>query len=234
MKREWATLCLAILLGCLGYSQETGAIEGFVGFADAFPPRKTVRVARDQEVCGHSKPNESFLVDADSRGLANAVVYWIPPSSSHTKKGEPAPIVLAQSQCRYEPHVQVGSVGAMLEIVNNDGILHNIHAYDGRDETLFNIAQPGVMKSMKRSLDDVSGVIKFKCDVHSWMNGYLLIFSDAIYAITDSTGRYALSGVSAGDQEIRIWHERLGEVTRSVQVDPSEPAVLDLVIEPNR
>ena len=60
---------------------------------------------------------------------------------------------------------------------------------------------------MSRNIGGEARFVNFKCDVHDWMNGYVLLLENVEYAITDSTGRYRLEGVSTGEQEIHIWHE---------------------------
>lgn len=222
-----------ICLTSFGLAQSRGKVEGFIGFADAYPNRSAIRITKDQSVCGHKKLEENFVIDPNTKGLANVVVYWKKPAGQNSGNQNLTSVTISQTQCRYEPHIQVGSPGSTLIIKNEDGILHNIHAFDENGETLFNIAQPGVIKRMSRNIGGVAKVVNFKCDVHNWMNGYVLLLENVEYAITDSTGRYRLEGVLTGEQEIYIWHEVLGEIVKTVSIDSKEPGVFDLVIESN-
>lgn len=231
-QKNWYSWIPAILVSA-GLAQDTGVVTGFVGFSGSFPPQTSITVSIDQNVCGHRIPGEEFVVDPETRGLANVVVFWERPSGEHAAVQGSSVITVSQTNCRYEPHVQVGPTGATIEIMNNDGILHNIHVYDSEGETLFNIAQPVFKKKLERKLNSQDKVIRFRCDVHKWMNGYILQLDNAAYAITDSKGLFRLDGVHTGTQDINFWHEGLGKAVRTVNVNPQELTVLDLVIEPN-
>jgi len=72
-----------------------------------------------------------------------------------------------------------------------------------------------------------------KCDVHDWMNAYIVLLKDQPYhSVTDEDGRFALDGVPAGSYTLRTWHEALGEMTETVTVTDGETANVDFVIRP--
>ncbi len=222
-------LVAAAVVG-MGSAQGTGTVEGFVGFDTAYPPLSSIRVTKDHAVCGNAITDEEFLVDPERKGLANAVIYWELPEGEEREAEQPGMAVLAQSGCRYEPHIQVATAVNKVQVLNQDGILHNIHAYDSRGGTLFNFAQPAFKKSMERDLK-ATGVVNFKCDVHEWMNAYVLLLDNVQYAITDEQGRFRLEDIAAGPQEILIWHEGLGFTSKSVTVEPGKSVEMNLVIE---
>ncbi|MFQ6607396.1 MAG: carboxypeptidase regulatory-like domain-containing protein [Fidelibacterota bacterium] len=217
----------------IGFAQEEGAVIGFVGFAGTFPPQTNITITTDQGVCGHRILDEEFVVDPVTHGLTNVIVFWERPSEEQSISQDNTVITVSQINCRYVPHVQVGSPGAILEFVNNDGILHNVHVYDSEKETLFNLAQPGFKKKLQHKLETEDNVVSFRCDVHKWMNGYVLLLKNAAYTITDSNGQFRLEGINNGTQKIHFWHEGLGKAVRTVEIVPGEEAVLDLVIEAN-
>lgn len=220
---------LMVALVAPGWAQSTGSVEGFIGFGDNYPPPKKLTVSRDHGVCGASKIDEEFLIDSESHGLANAVIFWQSSSVINTGAGQ-EPVVIAQSACRYEPHVQVAPSGTeILRVLNNDGILHNVHVFDDEGKTFFNFAQPGFKKQIDKPLPD-SKIINIKCDVHDWMNAYIIVLKNAIYTVTDENGRYKLEGLAPGPQKIRIWHEGLGSSSKEVVVEAGQVASLDFVI----
>ena len=88
-------------------------------------------------------------------------------------EGKLAPVAgaaLDQRQCRYLPHVQALTVGTPLSLMNNDAILHNVHAND-ESMTVFNVAMP--IKGQKLPMPmRKPGLMKLQCDAgHVWMNG---------------------------------------------------------------
>src|SRR5918999_3134239 len=51
-----------------------GTITGEVKFVDSPPKMAPVKVTKDQDYCGETLPNESYLIDANG-GLKNVVVF---------------------------------------------------------------------------------------------------------------------------------------------------------------
>ena len=164
-------------------------------------------------MCGKDAPNESVLVDKKG-GLRNVVVYL--KDAKFT--GKPTPVenaALDQRQCRYFPHVQALTVGTPLSLMNNDAILHNVHANDA-GMTVFNVAMPikgHVVPTRLRK----EGIFKVGCDVHPWMRAWLLVLGTTTYAITDEKGEYKLGDVVEIAESRPISKTKSWVVTRLVQ-----------------
>jgi hypothetical protein len=102
--------------------------------------------------------------------------------------------------------------------------MHNVHSYKGT-ATYFNRAQPPSAPALNQALTDKDlGVIKFKCDVHPWMAGYLVVSDHPFFATTDGRGAFALKDVPPGTYTLEAWHEKLGTKTAQVTVAPGEDA----------
>ena len=203
-----------------------GSLSGRVYFDSDYPEAETIRPTRDGDTCGIRIPSEEFVVDPDNRGLAGAIVQVI-----GVTEGKPFAKVkpqLTQLKCRYEPHVQVVRPGTRVKITNQDAILHNVHAYDG-DKTLFNIAQPiqGQVTPLKLKK---AGMVRFACDVHNWMDAWVLVVDNPYFAVTDAAGRFSIDDLPPGDYEITMWHEVLGTSTKSASIAKNGTAELDFVI----
>ncbi|MCH8010650.1 MAG: hypothetical protein IIA61_01675 [Candidatus Marinimicrobia bacterium] len=52
---------------------------------------------------------------------------------------------------------------------------------------------------MSKNIGGDAKVVNIKCDVHDWMNGYVLLLENVEYAKTNFTGRYRLEGVLTGE-----------------------------------
>ena len=61
-------------------------------------------------------------------------------------------------------------------------------------------------------------MLRLRCDVHSWMTGYVGAVSHPYFAVSSADGTFEITGVPAGTHTIRTWHERYGELTQTVQV----------------
>ncbi|MFI5397660.1 MAG: carboxypeptidase regulatory-like domain-containing protein [Candidatus Binatia bacterium] len=214
------------LSAATGYAYEGGAvtdggtISGQVKFQGAPPEPKKIEATKDKEVCGqHELRNEDLLVGPGG-GVENAIV-----SISNITKGKPleaASPVLDQKGCQYIPHVSLFPAGSTLKIVNDDGILHNIHTYSTKNPPI-NMAQPKFKKTIEVKFDQPE-VVRATCDAHGWMEGWFVVQDSPYYAKTDASGNFKLTDVPPGDYEVKVWHEKLGEKTLKVTVPPKGEA----------
>lgn len=224
---------LAVLLGAslaaspstlLAYTggdvKDGGTISGTVKFAGAAPAPKKLEVSKDKEVCGKGgeKVDKSLVVAGGN--LVNAVVTITDIKTG--KKIDAKKVTLDQKDCEYHPHVIAFPVGTTVEVVNPDGILHNIHSYS-KVNTPFNIAQPKFKKTVEVKIDKPE-VINVKCDVHGWMNGWLVATDNPYVAVTDNSGAFKLTDVPAGTYNVEVWQESLGKTSQKVTVKAKEDA----------
>ena len=202
-----------------GDVKDGGSISGTVKFKGTAPAPKKVDVSKDKEVCGKTaKTDESLIVS--NGNLVNVVVTITDINSG--KKMELKKVTLDQKGCDYHPHVLAFPAGSAVEIVNPDGILHNIHSYS-KVNTPFNMAQPKFKKTMEVKIDKPEAV-QVKCDVHGWMEGWLVAVPNPYFAVTDNSGSFKLTDVPAGSYTVEVWHEKLGKSTQKVTVKAKEDA----------
>ncbi len=193
-----------------------GSISGKVVLVGDAPQPKKVEITKDKERCGSEKVSEELVVSAD-RGIKNAVVSVV--SVKGTVAKAEAPATLDQKGCSFNPHVLVVAPGAPVDILNNDGILHNFHTYSSKNGAI-NKAQPAFKKKMTETFGQAE-IIKITCDAHSWMMGWIVV-TDQAAAATDGTGSFKLADIPAGTHTLEIWHESLGKVTKQVSVKAGE------------
>ena len=218
-----ASLSLAsVALGYdVGAVSDGGSISGTITFAGDAPEVKPVEVTKDTKVCAQTQKYDESLVVGENKGIKNAVVS-IANISNGKDFGEA--MVLDQKECVYTPHIVLTPAGSDLEILNNDGILHNIHTYSEANPA-FNQAQPKFKKKLKKKFDQPE-VVRVECDAHGWMKGWIVVMDHPYYAVTDGEGKFSLSDVPAGEYEVKIWHETLGETMQKVTVEAGGAASL--------
>lgn len=202
-----------------GDVKDGGSISGTVKFKGTAPAPKKLDVGKDKEVCDKSAKFDQSLVVKDGN-LANAVVTLTDIKSG--KKAELKKVVLDQNGCEYKPHVLAFQAGSPIEILNPDGILHNVHSYS-KVNSAFNMAQPKFKKSLEVKIEKPEAV-EVKCDVHGWMHGWLVATPNPYYAVTDGSGAFKLENVPAGSYTVEVWHEKLGKSTQKVTVKAKEDA----------
>ncbi len=169
--------------------------------------------------CGKTKMKDQEVVTKDGK-LANVIVHinGAPAGDVPTDKA-----TIQQKNCMYEPRVQGIVAGQTLDVKNGDPVLHNVHTYKGTT-TLFNQAQVPNTPDIEKKFTDNGAMLKFKCDVHQWMTGYVWVQNNPYFAVTKDDGSFEIKGVPAGKYEIEAWHERFGSKKGEVTIDPAKPA----------
>jgi plastocyanin len=208
-----------------GDVKDGGSVSGTVKFKGTAPAPKKLDVGKDKEVCGKApKLDQSLIVD--NGNLVNAVV-----TITDIKKGkkiELKKVQLDQNGCEYHPHVLAFPAGSTIEVLNPDGILHNVHSYS-KVNSPFNQAQPKFKKSLDVKVEKPE-VVEVKCDVHGWMHGWLVATENPYFAVTDKSGSFKLDNVPAGSYTVEVWHEKLGKSTQKVTVKAKEDAKVNFEI----
>ncbi len=226
MRQRLALLCVlavvAVLIGGTSTSvtaQGGGSIVGEVKFVGTPPAPKVIKVNKDNQACGDEKKSEDLLVGADKG------VQWAVVSLAGAKGPAPKPaqkLVLDQKGCHFSPHVLLVPAGAEVDILNNDGVLHNIHTFATANPSI-NKAQPKFKKVMTEKFGDKPEIIKLQCDAHSWMLGWAVVMGHPYYAVTDAGGAFKLDNVPPGKHTVEVWHETLGKMTKEVEVKAGAP-----------
>jgi len=197
-----------------------GTITGVVKFAGTPPAPEKIKVTRDVEVCGKEPKFSEALVVSRRGGIKNAVVSLVDIRRGKGFEVQDSPR-LDQNGCRFVPHVLILPAGATFDLVNSDRILHNFHTASAINPTL-NKAQPKFKPVMKIDLKKEKvlkpDIIKVNCDVHEWMNAWLIIVDHPYYAVTDEDGSFTLKDVPPGTYTLQVWHETLGKQTEAVSV----------------
>jgi plastocyanin len=135
----------------------------------------------------------------------------------------PTPAVVDQSACMYRPRVQGIQLGQPLQIKNSDQTLHNVHTYKGAS-TLFNQAEVPGLPAIAKTFKDATGeILKFKCDVHPWMTGYVGVMGHPFFAVTGDDGGFEIPKVPPGKYTLEAWHERYGTKSTEITVVASQP-----------
>ena len=197
----------------------TGTIVGTVKFQGKAPERKKIAVTRDKKVCGkEAKFTESLVVSATG-GVKNAVLYL-----TDIKRGKkfkvPSVFNIDQRGCQFHPHVLIVPAGKSFTLINSDGILHNFRTNSTKNPIL-NKAQPKFKKKLKVKINKPE-IIRANCDVHEWMNMWLVVAEHPYYTLTDEGGSFKMTDVPPGTYTVRLWHETLGQQTRKVTVKAGE------------
>lgn len=202
--------------------REQGVVTVHVFYRGTVPPPTNIKVTRDPEICGTTMPVQSVMVHSPSGGLQHAVALIEGIHVPEKETTRMLPMVLSNSRCSFVPHVMTLLTGSPLEIHNQDSVMHNTHISNDT-RTFINVAMvanghPVIKKVVK------SGLYEVQCDAHKFMRGYVVASEHPYFGVTDEYGHTRILNVPAGEHEISVWHERLGQLRAHVTVPPNGEA----------
>ncbi|HEV8719399.1 MAG TPA: carboxypeptidase regulatory-like domain-containing protein [Candidatus Binatia bacterium] len=207
---------IAALVGGTVGGVDGASIVGEVKFTDTPPRLAAVKVTKDQDYCGATLPNDSYLIDPNG-GLKNAVVFI--EAAPVTTPADPQKLnVIENSGCRYVPRIHAMQKGERLRIRNNDPKLHILHSYL-QQKTVFMLSLPfknTILEATHKIRD--AGILKLVCDTHAWMLGYVHVFDHPFFAVTDDKGAFSIANVAPGTYTLKAWHEEAGVRIQEITV----------------
>ena len=223
-----SALGLAFVAGILGsaktaVAQGFGTIKGRVIWGGANLPAADLKVkkgdpvAKDAAVCAKEDiPNEDYVVDPSSKGVANAFAYVTTPKGSNPDAeaalASVAEVEIDQKGCRFVPHAVALHKSQKLAFKSSDPVGHNIR-YTSFGVGALNqmLAPQGQMAVSFPGAE--KNPVELHCDIHPWMNGYFMIFDHTFFAVTKADGSFEIKGVPAGTQKVIVRQEKTGFVT---------------------
>lgn len=228
---KWMALAAALSLSSTAGAYEAvevtngGTIAGKITFSGTAPANPALEVTKDPKVCGSSLKADYYIVGSDG-GLKNVVVAIekIDKGKPYKKRGV---VAFNNKECMFDPHVTTAVRGQKIGINNSDPVLHNTHLYHGEKlRTMYNIALPLQDIVIKKPLRK-DGLVTVKCDAHEWMLGYVYVAKHPYATVSAADGSFALKDVPPGNYKVKIWHEKLGEVSKDVTVTAGGTATLN-------
>jgi len=200
-----------------------GSITGVVKFTGKAPEKGPVTVTTSEEICHADPIFAEDLVVADDGG-----VQWAVASIKKIREGkafpEEAPS-MSQIGCVFTPHVVVTQAGKNVLLLNDDGVLHNVHSWPKKNRSI-NIAMPGSVTEMKTKFRRAE-TVRVTCDVHPWMIGWFVSSDHPYNSVTNENGEFSMSDVPPGTYTIELWHETLGSQEQTVTVESGKATQID-------
>jgi plastocyanin len=209
-----------------------GSITGSVKFTGKVPERKKLKREADALCAKTEMKDEAVLVNEKNSTLQNVIVR-IAKGVSKVYPAPAAPAVMDQVNCMYRPRVIGVVAGQKLQIKNSDNTLHNVHTFLGK-ETVFNRAMtndkaPPIEQPIEVKGD--VGIMRFQCDVHSWMKAYVSVTKHPFFSVTGEPGTFDIKGLPAGKYTLEAVHEKYGTKTQEIEVTDGAPTTGDFTFD---
>lgn len=103
----------------------------------------------------------------------------------------------------FTPGVLVVEKGATVQFPNDDKILHNVFSLSKTKKFDLGLYRKGDGKSVTF---DKPGIVKVYCNIHSKMNGVVLVLENSLFARVKSDCSYSVENVPSGEFKVSAWY----------------------------
>lgn len=112
---------------------------------------------------------------------------------------------IQQIDREFVPYLTVVQTGTAIEFPNRDPIKHHIYSFSL--PKVFEI-KLYAGKPVAPVLFDKPGVVVLGCNIHDWMEAYVLVVDSPWFAKTGKDGRAHIDGLPSGRYRLRLWQPR--------------------------
>jgi uncharacterized protein (DUF2141 family) len=78
-----------------------------------------------------------------------------------------------------------------------------------------------------KQFNQLEVMLPVRCNNHPWMNAFINLSATPFFAVTDANGHFSIDGLPAGTYTLGAVHEKMGEQTMTVTVQPKGTAKAD-------
>lgn len=180
----------------------------------------------DPTVCAKDSaiPDESLVLGGGGE-IANVFIYLDKaPAGAPTVESKDNSL-LDQVACVFKPHALFVQTGKPFPLKNSDPVPHNVQTTPQKNAAENNNMNPGSTMELKFKKPEKQP-FESKCAIHAWMKFYTLVLDHPYATVTDTTGKFEIPNLPAGEHQLRIWHERAGMISQKVKIAGGKPTDL--------
>ena len=167
------------------------------------------------------------VVDGSGRPIRDAVVSLYPSGSAGRPAHAGGHFVVSQKDLQFHPFLTIVPVGADVSFPNLDPTKHHVYSFSQAKKFELKL----FAKDQSRTVHfDKPGVVKVFCQIHSHMSATVMVFDHPWFTVPDEGGTFELSNLPTGTHQITAWHERLGDTTMDLRVEPGRTETIDFVL----
>ena len=176
---------------------------------------------------------EFKLTDGKGKPVTDAVVSLVPLDTEVKLTPPAAPLEIAQRDQEFSPYVTAIVAGTSVSFPNRDTVQHHVYSISKPKKFELPLYSPGKSDVI---VFDRPGVVMVGCNIHDWMNAYIVILATPWFAQSDATGTATITGAPAGRYRAEVWHPRLGktETREVILAGTAAPLAFTLALKPDR
>ena len=149
-----------------------------------------------------------------------AVVYL---EGSFAKSTSPPTKQVAQRDFTFIPALLPVQVGTKVEFPNFDDTYHSIFSYSPAKRFDLGRYRPEE-RPIPSVVFDQPGLVTLRCDIHEHMRGLILVLNTPYFMVTNTDGRFRLTGLPSGDYTLKAWIDSRTTQSKPIHLTNGETA----------
>jgi plastocyanin len=175
---------------------------------------------------------EALVQTPAGKPLADAAVVLEPLAGApapRTRAHAATHVSIEQRGAEFIPYVTVVQTGAAVDFPNNDTVRHHVYSFSQpkRFEIKLYAGKPGQPITF-----DKPGEVVIGCNIHDWMEAYVLVVETPYFAKTGPDGQVRIANLPAGRYRLQLWHplQKTRVAASEIEVGIA-PSRLNLVLD---
>lgn len=172
------------------------------------------------------------LTDAKGQPVADAVISLTPLEGAPPTVEAGPPVEIAQENKQFAPRVTAIRAGTAVTFSNLEtkSVQHQIYSLSEAKRFEIPLHKPGNKSPI---VFEKPGVVVVGCNIHDWMNAYIVVLATPWFARSGADGAATIAGAPAGRYRADIWHARQEKpASREIVLPVGAPVTLTLPLKP--
>jgi plastocyanin len=145
---------------------------------------------------------DAQVTDSNGAPLRDAAVYLLPKSAPGRVAAAPQ-AVIEQKDREFIPFVTVIRTGTAVVFPNRDQTMHHVYSFSPPKNFQIKLYEGDPPDPV---VFDKPGVVAVGCNIHDWMQAYILVVDTPHFAVTDAQGHALIEGLERGEYTAHVWH----------------------------
>ena len=144
------------------------------------------------------------------------------------KGGRAGNVQIVTQDKSFAPAIVVVAPGSSVSFPNYDAFNHNVFSL--AEEAPFDLGLYGRGETRVAKFER-PGIVPVYCNVHAQMSAVVVVLESPVYTRPGADGSFMLSGVPPGWYQLKVWHDRGGSLSQTIEVGPGGLAPIALTLD---